>query len=70
MNEKKCFEIMGDFKIYDKICSCLICPGGYTWEQAQEALEHVLNNPPADCLGNIKIQAVDHDDCWWLGSCE
>lgn len=59
------YFICGDYNIYGKIEGCLICTCGADKEHAEEVLQKVLSNPPKDCLGNIRIEKEEADDCWW-----
>ena len=60
---KKSYYIVGDFVTVNKVESCLIC---LTTESTKEKdLERIKNNPPKDCLGNIKIEYDNSENCWW-----
>lgn len=59
----KNYYIVGDFKVCSQIKSCLIILT--TVNTKEKDLENVKNNPPKDCLGNIKIECENAKNCWW-----
>ena len=58
------YFIVGDFNVCGKIKSCLIRLCG-TEERAKKTLPEIIANPPEGCLGNIRIESDDWDNCWW-----
>ena len=61
------YFIVGDFNICGNVQSCLIqlCVNE---SRAHKDLEYVIANPPKDCLGNIRIESDDSENCWWNGN--
>ena len=61
------YFIAGDFEVCGKVTSCLIslC---YSEERANELLPKYLENPPKDCLGNIRIEKEESKKAWWNGN--
>ena len=59
------YIISGDFEICGKVQTCMIEMCGPSKENAEKYLDKTLKNPPVDCLGNIHIEEVKENDCWW-----
>ena len=65
--DNKNYCIVGDFKLANgKIQSCLITPlHGADENRAKEVAQKCIENPPADCLGNIHYTTVPDSKAWW-----
>lgn len=61
------YSVVGDYKIYDKIHSCLIYACGTDINHANNLLAKALVNPPADCLGNIRLEKEPISEAWYFG---
>lgn len=65
--------IVGDTEEYK---GCLVCVVGESLENAEQALDRMLNNPNANDKKlikdhtNLRIAAVDKVDCWWNEYCD
>lgn len=59
------YVINGDFEICGKVEPCMIKMCGVDKTNAEKHLNEILKNPPADCLGNIHIEEVKEEECWW-----
>jgi hypothetical protein len=59
------YFVVGDYEICGKVEGCLIRLAGNEEARALTILEEVKNNPPKDCLGNIRLEKEKTEDCWW-----
>lgn len=64
-NKRYEYYIVGDFKIFGRIEGCLIRVCGCDLDNAQRVLDEVKANQPKDCLGNIRIEKDEINNCWW-----
>ena len=67
MKNGKTYEyvIGGDYEICGKVQAFLIELCGKNKEKAAKRFLEIKANPPANCLGNIRIEAKISEDCWW-----
>lgn len=62
------YVIVGDTKKYN---DCLVYVIGKSYENAEETLSRMLNNPTENDkrlmleFTNLKIELVEEKDCWW-----
>lgn len=67
------YTIVGDTKNYT---GCLVYACGSSLERAKEALHRMLTSPTENDLrvskghSNLRIEAEDEEECWWLGNCD
>lgn len=67
------YIIVGDTEKYK---DCLVRVAGKTFEQADQVLNRMLNNPNDNdkklikCHTNLRIKEVDSKDCWWNYGCD
>ena len=67
------YIIVGDTEKYK---DCLIRVAGKTFEQADQVLNSMLNNPNDNDKKlikghtNLRIKEVDSKDCWWNYGCD
>ena len=67
------YVIKGDTQQFK---DCLVYVAGKTYEDAEEVLKRMLNNPTENdkrlMAGhtNFRIKFVEEKDCWWNGNCD
>lgn len=68
------YVIVGDTKEYGN--SCLVYVVGTSFENAEQVLNRMLNNPNDNDkklineVTNLRIEEVDKKDCWWNENCD
>lgn len=65
MEKRFDYFICGDYEVNGEIHGCLICLAGSDEEHAKKVLEKTMANPPKKCLGNIRIEKEEKENCWW-----
>lgn len=67
------YVIKGDTEQFK---DCLVYVTGKTYEDAEEVLKRMLNNPTENDKRlmsghtNFRIKFVEEKDCWWNGNCD
>ena len=67
------YIIVGDTEKYK---DCLVCVCGSDKEDAERALNRMLNNPTdndkrlMERHSNLKVKKVHKDSCWWRYGCD